>query len=299
VLLDDVVSTVSPDVRGRLATALREVLRPGGLVAVRYRALAGWAELAPLRTLGLLMTSGMQGSPDEVVAPFLSVLDELRKGGARYVRDRPDVMRLVDEFLSGRDAEAVMAGVLTERLEPLSLAMVTNWIGSAGCVYVAGAQVGDELGHGLSIGVAEMLDDTPDVFAREMLRDLATKAMIRVDVFRRGRMSLTPTEQVERLGAVEMWTLPEEHRRDPGTPHTADATALVKAVAARAGQSWRLDEVAATLGRSDPASLARTLMDRGLAHPLPLDPESVEAVARCQALDTAVPNAIVWGAEAR
>ena len=176
-LLDDVVALSDDSRSGEIRDVVRRRVRPGGLVAVAYRTESAWAEVAPLRHLARQLGD---------TSRFADMLTRLRDGGARYVTARPHVRDLVEQLLAGPPG-IVEALLLEDRSEAASLEAVSSWLAPAGACFVGSARLSaDELGRPL----AELLADTQDVELREQLRDIAERPPYRIDLFRRGRVSL-------------------------------------------------------------------------------------------------------------
>jgi SAM-dependent methyltransferase len=259
VVLDDVISTVGAARRDELAEVIGRCVRPGGLVAVSYRSLSGWAEIMPLRRLALLV-GGSRDRTDRNVR-VLDALRRLRDGGASFIRDRSTVSLLVDALVDGR-VPGVERMLLSEHLEPMSFDHVARWLRPTGTVFVGSLRLGDELTPDTPLG--ELVADTADRHLREALHDIATRPAYRLDLFRRGSSPLTMAERGARLRTLELVPL------GGGLHATADE---------------RLDTGSTD---ADCESLLRALVDRALAHPRSAGWATSDPSERCRALNSAL-----------
>ena len=282
IMLTD-ISTVGAEQRAAIADFVAQHLRAGGLVVVSFRTLARWAELQPLRRMALLLAAQAYGDRAARVDKVVAMLDRLLHDGTGFIEQRPHVQSALAAMFEG-DRGRVEELLLTDHLEPMSLAMVADWLAPAGASFVGSARPGDAVGEGLDQPLVELLADTPDLRLREMLRDLAAQRAYRVDVFRRGVAPLADAERRSGLEALALIGL------DDADNPVADGRCS-------SSSDVRLDEVVADAMsrlRTGPATV-RELLDGSAG---PVEPDAF--VIRLLSEDRAHPRVSGWaGPEAR
>ncbi len=88
----------SDALRTEIIDAIHHSLRPGGLVCVTYKTTVGWIEIAPVQRIMRHVAQRYIGHPDGLVPHVLDLLDQLRKGGAKHLTERPAVGKWLDEL---------------------------------------------------------------------------------------------------------------------------------------------------------------------------------------------------------
>ena len=83
VLLDDVVTTIEAAERDRLGEVIAQVTRPGGLITVSYRTMAGWSELVPVHRFARLLDRYGPSDPRARAGSVLRMLEQMRAAGPR------------------------------------------------------------------------------------------------------------------------------------------------------------------------------------------------------------------------
>lgn len=271
IVLDDVISTIDAERRADLAEMVGRRLRPGGLLALSYRTLAGWVGLAPLRRLALLAAgNGNRPAPERVDAAA-GALRRLRDGGALFIRERAVVSEALDAVLDA-PPHVFERLLLTEHLEPLPLQRVVEWLRPTGAEFIASLRLGDDSGTVADGPVGDLLADTVDRQLREALREIAMRRAYRLDLFRRGSSPLAAADRRRRLRALALITL-----SDP----PAGGQPPASTVGERLGGAGT-DE--------DADQLVRELLDGGAAHPRSAGwaARDGDADRRCEALNSAL-----------
>ena len=293
VVIDDVVSTVDERDRSRIAAFLSHRLRPGGVVAVRYRALSGWCDLLALRRAAQLVGRHAPLSRSEQARSAVELLRSLRHGGARYLADRPNVHGVVDALVEA-DLDQVADVLLTPHLAPMTMAEVASILAPSGCQYVAGAMGVGLPDSNLPSPLLELLDDVRDDRLRESLRDIGARQWMRTDVFRKGLSPLEPEvreEQLRGLGMVPLIGSDEDDRdaqfrvEGPSSPVAREVlSVLIDRLRHGGATVGELLPRSGPVGEVDAADVVRALLQTGLVHPA--SPSgSDEASARCRRLN--------------
>ena len=280
VVVEGVLDCVSDADRAAVIAAVDRDLRPGGLVCVTYKTTVGWIEIAPLQRVLRHVAAHFTGDPELLGAELLDLLDQLRRGGARHLTDRPVVAEWVGELMAS-DPATLVADHLSEALRPLSHPQVAEALGPVGCHYLGGARLTDDLGFNVPTALAAEVAAAGTSILREACRDLAARPATRLDVFRRGAAPLGPAEQAERLREVSLVGLAD--------PIPGESPELRP-------DGWaRLRDAAVTVAElvveDDDGSLGptlRLLLERSEAHPMVAGGLGEDAVAGCRPLNVAL-----------
>ncbi|MEO6318242.1 MAG: methyltransferase regulatory domain-containing protein [Acidimicrobiales bacterium] len=265
IVVEDVLTSASDDLRRQVVNAIGRNLRPGGLACVTYKTTVGWTEIAPVQRIMRHVALRHSGDPDQLVASVLGLLEQLRAGGAKHLTERPAVGRWLDE-LATTDPAVIIADYLTDDLRPMSHAQVSGALREAGCDYVGSARLGDGLDSSIPPALQEVVTTATSPALRESYRDLAARPMTRMDLFRRGPSPMSAPERNAAIGRLRLVHL---------LGSDADGSA---------------ESVHATDGADPPgpADHVRALMDSGEAHPLVEGREPSLATAEARRLNAAL-----------
>ena len=185
VTLHGVWSWISPENRGLIQRFLETRLKPGGIVYISYNTLPGWGALEPIRRLMLDYSQSLAGSTEQKVKKSLEYLKRLRElkviGG-----DNTRVEKHLDDLLKANPAYVAHEYFnadwwlfyfrdVAQDLSRLGL----KWAGSA---HLLGNE--PSLRHGST--KKKLLEEIPDLEAREQMRDHFSNARFRRDVFVKG-----------------------------------------------------------------------------------------------------------------
>ena len=288
VVVDGLVDSTSDAGRDALVTAAACLLRPGGFLAISYRTVVGWGEVAPLvRLLRRTIAEGAAKDQRELLAP----LQVLRSRGAAYPAVRPVAGAWLDEVLDMSPAE-VVDHWSADDLRPVSHAQISRAVAGHGAEFVTSAHLYDPL-TAAPPALARQVRETPTAVLRESLADLAVRRTRRIDLFRLGRSRVderTRSRSVQSLAMIptrldvagtvgapwaEPWSAP-----DGPTTEQAEASGLHtqagRTVSTRLRDLWpgeppRRREV-----------LTRAALGAGLLHPVagPVPDEAAEGAAR-------------------
>lgn len=185
-----------------LVTAAACLLRPGGFLAISYRTVVGWGEVAPLvRLLRRTIAEGAAKDQRELLAP----LQVLRSRGAAYPGGSP-----CGRCVAGRGARHVTSGggrpliARPDDLRPVSHAQISRAVAGHGAEFVTSAHLYDPL-TAAPPALARQVRETPTAVLRESLASLAVRRTRRIDLFRLGRSRVderTRSRSVQSLAMI-------------------------------------------------------------------------------------------------
>lgn len=281
IVVEGVLTTASDEWRSELFDAVGDNLRPGGLACITYRTTVSWSEIAPVQRVMHRVAERHAGHPDDLVPAVLSLMDELRKGGARHLTERPVVAAWLDE-LKETDPAVIVRDYLQGAFRPMSHPQVAGALSAHGCTFVGSAMLDGSFEF--SPELAEVIDAAPSPALREAYRDLATRPSERMDLFRRGGAPLAEGDRQAWLDSVDLVPIsgPEADRLG-GTPSELRQTvgalrahpASVYASAGAAEQSRALGQVFADSGIDlVPVSVIGSALPLGAELTIPGGPEA-------------------------
>jgi hypothetical protein len=258
VVVEGVVDSVSEELRSDVFALIERVLRPGGLVAMTFRTIIGWAEIVPVQRLIRYLATRDASDPTTQVRQTLELLARLATGGASYLAARPRVTQWLDELRTLAPAD-IVAEYVERDLRPVSHAQVSQRLAEGGCHFVGSAHLLDDLGLDIPPGVVDTIATAPTRALREWFGDLAVRRAHRCDVFRLGSVTSEHRQVDDAVAEQRFLTL-----RNP--PHWGATVQLGDdAYAALAGG----EVTVADLGEDPDAAAAvtRALMSAGVVHP--------------------------------
>lgn len=271
VVVDSLFDAVDDPKRAQLLESVESMLRPGGVVCVRYRTTVGWSEVAPVVRLLRRVVALDARPPAEAVPDALGLLRDLRDGNAGYLTARPVVAAWLEELLGTKPADVVAAYIDTD-LHPLSHAQLRAAMDSIGCVHVGSTQVGDALRRDHPGTTPRMIDSLRGPVLREAFDDLAVRRCHRTDLFQLGPQPMSKAEQSRAVGEVSVIGLPrvETTERDPGSNRRGERPLPKRVLQPIADGPVTIAELEPDASMRVP--LLRRLMTDRIAHPVVTDP---------------------------
>lgn len=267
VVIDGILDVADDPLRALLLERVSSMLRPGGVVCVRYRTTVGWSEIAPVLRLVRHMVARDPKPQLDAIPDVFGLLRQLRTASTGYLAERPVAAAWVDGVLS-MSAPDVVAAFIDSDMRPLSHAQVRAAMASIGCDYVGSAQVGDALSRGRSEATGKVVDSVAAPVLREAFDDLAVRRTHRSDLFQLGPLPMSNAEQRRALGSLSVI----------GLPVAAESTARTDAAARRERPVAKavlraLAEGPVAMAELEPdaslrVGLLRRLMADGIAHPV-------------------------------
>jgi SAM-dependent methyltransferase len=202
-----VLSWVPADKRRALVAAAAAVLRAGGLLYVGHNTMPGWAAVEPMRRLMLDTSTAAGGDLATRVRYGLGVARLFSDGGAEYFAANQAAREML--------ATALRAGVgyaaheyFVEQWHPLYFAdfaeeMAANGLAFAGSMPLFRGVAELVIPPGLREAFGRVADRT----AFESLKDFATNAFFRTDVWAKGDGARSETVARETVDATAFGTL--------------------------------------------------------------------------------------------
>ena len=216
-----VLSWVSPQTRRALVGLASARLKPGGLLYVTYNALPGWAVMQPLRRW--MLEAAGTGPVLDRARRALDAVRALRDGGARVVVSAPAVAEMVSTMLR-LGPVYVAHEYLQEHWHPMHVSDVAAEMAGAGFTYAGQLPLYRNVARlAVPDGMAAALAAAPDAVAAEHVKDYATQAFFRGDVYVKGPSAADPHAWRRMLDDTPMGTLITADRltRDVHLPHRA------------------------------------------------------------------------------
>lgn len=202
ITLHGVYTWVNEENRRHIIEFISRRLKVGGVVYISYNCYPGWATMAPLRQL-MVMLSGNPSDPllpriDEALAKIQGLFDT----NSMYARVNP---MLKDRFEGVRkQSRPYIAHEYFNRDWTIFYHTdVASELRSAKLDYATTVEVFEHLDHfNLSAEQQTLLRETGNPDHREVMRDFITNRQFRRDLYIKGRLPLDPGERTARLMAT-------------------------------------------------------------------------------------------------
>jgi SAM-dependent methyltransferase len=186
-----VYTWVAPALRARLVDLASACLKPGGLLYVSYNAMPGWAAVQPLRRLLIDVAERGKGSLAERATTAVAFAEHLRAHGAHYFAQNPAAAAMLAEVLK-KDVSYVLHEHFNDDSTALSFSEVSRDM-QRGDLHFVG-QIPLFLNYkdlAIPASALPMFEGT-DRGWFETLKDYATNAFFRRDVYRKGSLPPEP-----------------------------------------------------------------------------------------------------------
>jgi predicted O-methyltransferase YrrM len=194
VALHGVYSWISPEARAAIGVFLRRKLKPGGLVYISYNAMPGCAALQPLQRLVRAEGARMGGTSDARARAGVTFAAELAEKGFGFLKESPAVARRL-EHNKNHSGTYLAHEYLNADWTVFYLEDVVRELDAAKLVFLGSARLLDnDLRLSVPTELQEFFEAIDDPIRRETLKDYWCNRTFRVDVFQKGRMSLSRSE---------------------------------------------------------------------------------------------------------
>jgi SAM-dependent methyltransferase len=202
IALHGVLSWVSPENRALIVRILDRHLKPGGMVAVSYNALPGWAPFMPLRGFVKAYFDRASGPPTTRALDAFRAANELVAQGALGLGAAEQVKPAIERALKS-DPAYLIHEYLNDHFHPLLHAEVARELDGARLTFAASARLAEDM---VSLSAPQAMqgriEAEPDPMWRETLLDYATGRRFRRDIFVRGPNALGALERDSLLRKV-------------------------------------------------------------------------------------------------
>lgn len=200
--LHGIWSWVSDANRKIIVDFVRRKLKVGGVLYVSYNTLPGWSTFAPMRHLltehAAILGSEGKGTVTRV-DDALNFAEELLNTNTLYGRVNPTAGERIKK-LQEQNRHYLAHEYFNKDWHPMHFATMQEWLEPAKMQYACSANYLDYVPTlNLSTAQQEFLQKIPDANFRESVRDFMTNQQFRKDYWVKGRRTLTPLEQAERI----------------------------------------------------------------------------------------------------
>ena len=245
ITMQGVYTWVSPQARQQIVRFIDRRLKPGGVVAVGYNAMPGWAASTPLQRLMQASTQWSRGDGANAVEAARALVQQLARVDAENFKAGSAIDRRLAQ-IAAASPTYLQHEYLNRHWQPMYHADIAEDFAAAKLDFAGSAML-------LTFGMAyppdqqALLDAIPDPAWRETAKDYLLGTSFRTDVFVRGRRSMPPARQQERLGAFSVaLTVPAATAREK-LAHKAPSLVEIfgPALTRLSGQPCRLDDTEA------------------------------------------------------
>ncbi|MSQ69443.1 MAG: methyltransferase domain-containing protein [Gammaproteobacteria bacterium] len=209
---------VAPEVRADVIRFLDYKVKPGGLVAVSYNALPGWAGMQPLREMMLAYSAGVAADSLEKARRGIAYLDFMGQNDAQYFVNNPDARRRLDT-LKKDDLRYVVHEYFSEHWTPLYFSEVAQGMAVAGLSFAGSFPLIENYQDAIPAPFRDLLRSAPDRAAWEVHKDFVRNTAFRRDVYvRSGAEARRPVAECLRPLCFGMF-IPPGQMNYAGTIH--------------------------------------------------------------------------------
>ncbi len=173
---------VAPEVRAEVIRFLDHKVKPGGLVAVSYNALPGWAGMRPLREMMMAFNAGIAADSLEKARRGIAYLDFMAQNNAQYFANNPDARRML-ETLKKEDPRYVVHEYFGEHWTPMYFSQVAQAMGVAGLAFAGSFPLMENYQDVVPQQFHGLLRSAPDRGAWEVHKDFVRNTTFRRDVY--------------------------------------------------------------------------------------------------------------------
>jgi len=283
-----VLSWISPENRRRLFDVIGQRLVPGGIAYVSYNVSTGWSGMRPVRTLMRLLVEASPERTDVAAAGVFALLEKMKTAGAAMFQVHPSLDGQLAR-MRGLDARYVAHELLNRDWHPVMFPAVAPAMAEIKCEYIGSATLQQNMQRfTVPAGLQEMFGRVRDAKLRETLRDIASAAGFRRDLYQRGPRQMGSGEhfaQVDAIGLARTFLAVPEPLTLPSAVGAFSVDqkhygALLERLAAGPATIGELRRDAALANWVDPgvAEAATLLIDAGYVMPVLPEPPGIAAI---------------------
>ena len=197
VSLHGVWSWIGEEDRKDVTTFLKKAVKPGGLVAVTYNAMPGWATTLPIQHLLMDFARFSHETSDKRVVDGLDFIDRLRAAGSYAANDEALLKQIRGGDKVAPDRAVYLAHeYLNQNWRPLYHSETASMLAEAKLGFIGSATLLETFPDlMLRPDQREILNSVPAGSFRETVKDYLTNRRFRRDVFVRGPRKLTDSER--------------------------------------------------------------------------------------------------------
>jgi SAM-dependent methyltransferase len=208
IALHGIYSWVAPALRRAIVAFAGARLKTGGALYVSYNAAPGWMPRAPLQRLLFEHAKRSSADPRTATADALRFAKALNDAGGFYFKGNPQVGSFL-ESMEGTDLTYLVHEHLNESWSALYHADVVADFAATRLSYACAAHMADDIEEtSIPITTHGIMPRTSDPVWRETVKDFLVGRSFRRDIFVRGSLKLTRSEQMKELDRVLMLIVP-------------------------------------------------------------------------------------------
>jgi SAM-dependent methyltransferase len=194
-----IYSWVSPENRRQMVEFYQRFLAPGGLVYLSYNSYPGWLTLAPLQKVIREFAKTLNGpSPQRAKKGFEFAAELLAKNALAFQTFTGAKAQI--EKAAAQQSNYLAHEYLNEAWYPLYVTDVMQELAAAKLEYVTSATLAEnDLRFLVSDEMAAVIREQPTEEMRQLVKDIATNARFRRDIYVRGKSRLSGHEQRQLL----------------------------------------------------------------------------------------------------
>jgi SAM-dependent methyltransferase len=202
ITMQGVYTWVSPQARQQIVRFIARRLKPGGVVAVGYNAMPGWAASAPLQRLMQGSTQWSNGDGLSAAETARALVQQLGRVDAENFQAGSAIARRLAQ-ITAASPTYLQHEYLNRHWQPMYHADIAEDFGAAKLDF-AGSAMLPTFGIEYPPEQQALLDAIPDPAWRETAKDFLLGTSFRTDVFVRGRRSMPPGRRQQLLGAFSV-----------------------------------------------------------------------------------------------
>lgn len=250
-----VFSWITRENRGELVEFIRRFLRPGGVAYVSYNTYPGWSAIAPVQRVVSEYAETIRGASTQRVTAGFAFAARLLKEEAAALAHSPAAKGQIEKA-STMPANYLAQEYLNACWYPMYVTDAMRELSVAKLEYLASATPAEnDLRFLVSDVLANTIREQPTEELRQLIKDIATNARFRRDVYGRGARRLSPNARAQRIAGrhVALTRNPEAitfHAEHLGRKIAFDSPYARAAVAALAERPLSLGELAALLQKA-------------------------------------------------
>lgn len=194
--------SISEKNRNLMIEIIGQRLQAGGLACHCYNIVTGMPAWVPLLRLTRTAMAAKQPSIAATAPGILSFLDRLKQAGARYFAENPSLDQSLEWLRQAHPSEVAHVYASAD-WQPIRSAEVMAAMAEAKCALIGSAALVENF-EALSVPETfrPVLAEFHDPQLRETLKEFAVAQSLRHDVYRRGLLPLSPSQQLAMLGEL-------------------------------------------------------------------------------------------------
>ena len=197
-----VLSWISLENRRRLVSVIGQRLAPGGIAYISYNVATGWPGMRPVRTLMRLLVEASPERSDLAAAGVFDLLETMKDAGAAMFQTHPTLDARLKMFRE-TDQRYVAHELLNRDWHPVMFPAVASAMAGIKCDYIGSATLHDNImSFTVPAALHELFGGVRDTRLRETLRDIASAAGFRRDLYQRGPHRMSVAEHQARIDAI-------------------------------------------------------------------------------------------------